>query len=442
MNDQLQKLGFFDGSSTETLRAIRQFELEFNTIEQERRRVAKELHDEILPALARLTRTVQSSESKEEVLSILLEELHSTVDAFRDLLGELHPVDLEELGLVAALNNIAKRYQRLSGRCVIFLERTEDFCLSEQQELCLYRAVQAVLRMFCQSENDILLLVCERIKQRSIISIRCVDKLVNFADWLSQEKPEYSTFDSLCALAGARVELDARKHDEFPCDLIISTEKEYRSARISEQRKSHFFENLALESEREEIQDLIDRLILPRLSGLLRLAASSKNERLRRELLHKLQKATASLKEIALDQQPDLSAQEPLQAISYLLESFKRACSIDTELIADPSVAQLRLSAAEKLAIYRITQEALNNIEKHSAADRVIVSLQMTGDHQFELRIEDNGKGLSRGRSSQSRGLKIIKERAESINAGVEFNRSISFSTGTMVLISRFPSET
>ncbi len=38
------------------------YETEFKLIEQERRRVAKELHDEVLPHLSRLVRTLQSKE--------------------------------------------------------------------------------------------------------------------------------------------------------------------------------------------------------------------------------------------------------------------------------------------------------------------------------------------------------------------------------------------
>ena len=88
--------------STEA-RAI-QYDFEFKAVEQERRRVAKELHDEILPLLARLIRSIQSGEKF--VANSLLDEVHSAIGAFRDLLGELHPVDLEELGLVSAIDNI------------------------------------------------------------------------------------------------------------------------------------------------------------------------------------------------------------------------------------------------------------------------------------------------------------------------------------------------
>jgi len=108
----------------------RQFEFEFQAIERERHRVAKELHDEVLPSLARLIRSIESQNSNGEH-DQLIQELHNVVDAFRDVLGELHPVDLEELGLVAGLSNICSRYARLTDLSITFNEGSEHCSLKE-----------------------------------------------------------------------------------------------------------------------------------------------------------------------------------------------------------------------------------------------------------------------------------------------------------------------
>jgi len=201
-----------------------QFDIEFKAIEHERRRVAKELHDEILPSLARLIRAVQSRNSERDIQD-LVDELHETVAAFRDLLGELHPVDLEQFGLVAALNNICTRYARLTELCVDFIEETEDCELSELQQLCVYRAMQAALKMFTDSENDLLLVCYQRQYGDTVISVRCVDKRVSSAEWLSIEKHDFNAFESWCTMAGARVEFGSSQTDEFPCDLTITVSK-------------------------------------------------------------------------------------------------------------------------------------------------------------------------------------------------------------------------
>jgi signal transduction histidine kinase len=198
-----------------------QFDIEFTTIEAERRRVAKELHDEVLPSLSRLTRTLQPTSTTSNIKN-LTNEIHAAIASLRDVLGELHPVDLEELGLVYAISNLCSRYVRLTGRSVYFVEHVEEFPLSETQALCLYRAMQAVLQMFNNSENDILVVSCGRIAADNVISVRCVDKRVSSAEWLSIEKQEFADFESWLSKAGATVAIGTIQYRGFPCDLIIS----------------------------------------------------------------------------------------------------------------------------------------------------------------------------------------------------------------------------
>ena len=50
-----------------------------------------------------------------------------------------------------------------------------------------------------------------------------------------------------------------------------------------------------------------------------------------------------------------------------------------------------------KTVIYRICQEAFNNIAKHSKAEVVTLSLRKTD--KIELAIEDNGRGFNLGES-------------------------------------------
>lgn len=69
------------------------------------------------------------------------------------------------------------------------------------------------------------------------------------------------------------------------------------------------------------------------------------------------------------------------------------------------------------IALYRITQEALNNIAKHAKASQVSVSLHC-GSEQVELRISDNGRGFDPGHIPPDHlGLGIMHERAKSIGA-------------------------
>jgi signal transduction histidine kinase len=66
-----------------------------------------------------------------------------------------------------------------------------------------------------------------------------------------------------------------------------------------------------------------------------------------------------------------------------------------------------------QLALYRIVQEALRNIQRHSGASDVNVQLRRTAD-SVELEIRDNGRGFDLGDRSWRRGVGLasMEERA------------------------------
>jgi len=75
------------------------------------------------------------------------------------------------------------------------------------------------------------------------------------------------------------------------------------------------------------------------------------------------------------------------------------------------------LPAEVQVAFYRVCQEALNNVAKHSKASRVDIDLKHEGK-SIELHIRDNGKGYDTEQTfSGHYGLGMMRERAESVGA-------------------------
>lgn len=445
-------------------RAIK-FDIEFKAIEQERRRVAKELHDEILPSLSRLIRSVESQgiSANTEPLTAAVRE---TIAAFRDLLGELHPVDLEELGLVPALSNICKRYARMTGRAIVFAHEMEDCGLSDLQQLCLYRALQSTLSMFANSENDILLVSYDCVGEESIITARCIDRRVSSADWLSSDSPEFSAFETWCAMAGAECKIGDNYRGDFPCDLFISVSNSARAphdascligelaqVRLDEldsiialaqaewiqliNRDCSLFKKLAVEVERKRISEEINRVILPHLDCIKRLADASKIKAVRLDVHERMSVIESGVNEVMSELHPRLLAEAGLfPSIRTLVDRFKHASLIETTIISNMWSDEIDEIALEsKFAIYRVVQEALNNIEKHSGATRALITIIFNAGELLVL-IEDNGKGFKGCKSTLSRGLRNIHERAREIGARVSWDESASFKTGTLVTIS------
>jgi len=73
-----------------------------------------------------------------------------------------------------------------------------------------------------------------------------------------------------------------------------------------------------------------------------------------------------------------------------------------------------RMTLEVEQAIYRMIQEALANVARHSHADQVSVSLVYHVD-TVEVVVEDNGLGFDAHRKPNGMGLRTIRERAESI---------------------------
>jgi two-component system sensor histidine kinase UhpB len=70
-----------------------------------------------------------------------------------------------------------------------------------------------------------------------------------------------------------------------------------------------------------------------------------------------------------------------------------------------------KVSAESELAIYRVTQESLTNIARHSQASRVELTLE-SGADSVVLSVVDNGQGMSEAPANGSGGLRGMRERA------------------------------
>jgi NarL family two-component system sensor histidine kinase LiaS len=82
---------------------------------------------------------------------------------------------------------------------------------------------------------------------------------------------------------------------------------------------------------------------------------------------------------------------------------------------ADLSCA-VRMSAATEQALYRVTQEALANVARHSGATAVEARLATTSPESLTLCIQDNGHGFDPARhGDQGMGLRSMRERVETL---------------------------
>lgn len=137
--------------------------------------------------------------------------------------------------------------------------------------------------------------------------------------------------------------------------------------------------------------------LLPKITDLI---SKSINEI--RELSHEI--ISPALKDYKLSEE-----------ISNMTEMMRVASGIDISFIHD-NIDDIELSNFDKLNIYRIIQEATNNILKHANATRIDIHFRNWGN-KLELRIKDNGKGFDRARAKKGAGLINIRNRVKLLKA-------------------------
>jgi two-component system sensor histidine kinase UhpB len=93
------------------------------------------------------------------------------------------------------------------------------------------------------------------------------------------------------------------------------------------------------------------------------------------------------------------------------------------------------LDETRATSLFRMTQEALNNVVKHARATTVTVAIERTSD-DLVLTIHDDGTGMSAGdrRKSKSFGLIGMRERAYIL--GGDFSVESQPGAGTTIRIS------
>ncbi len=96
---------------------------------------------------------------------------------------------------------------------------------------------------------------------------------------------------------------------------------------------------------------------------------------------------------------------------------------------------QRRLPSSHEVTIFRLIQEALNNIDKHAKATFGRVSLEYT-KNQINLLIHDNGKGFKENEVNGDKyGLISMKERCELLGGEIDIKTSIDHGTRIKITI-------
>ncbi|MEN8143421.1 MAG: PAS domain-containing sensor histidine kinase [Gemmatimonadota bacterium] len=198
-----------------------------------------------------------------------------------------------------------------------------------------------------------------------------------------------------------------------------------------------------MEEERERVardlhDDTAQRLsaLIMRVQMIRKAEGPERREELLKGLYEELQEADAAVRRIVHGlRPPELDASGVIAAVRAHVRRATADLDLETEIIAGPMDPQA-LAPAPKLALYRIIQEAVTNVIRHSRATRM--EIVFSQDHEAVMAtVSDNGRGFSlHARSADAgRGLGWFGMRERAALAGGEVNLASAPGAGAEVRV-------
>jgi len=176
------------------------------------------------------------------------------------------------------------------------------------------------------------------------------------------------------------------------------------------------------------------------LSGTLRRGDPSRYEDMMRDAIEAIEQGIESLRAIIADLRPAALDELGLQPALEALLGRRRdgGLKIESELaLPDAGAGDAALEPELETTIYRLVQEALTNVVKHSGASRARVAVQVD-EHEVAIEVQDDGTGFDPTASTEGYGLAGMRERVYLAGGTLEI---VSGNEGTRVrscLASRF----
>lgn len=163
--------------------------------------------------------------------------------------------------------------------------------------------------------------------------------------------------------------------------------------------------------------------------------SQEEGERRLAELRQLTRGALAEMRTLLLELRPEALTDMHLgDLLRQLADAFGGRARVPIDVTVEEAVS---LTPDVEIALYRIAQEALNNVFKHANASRVRITL--TGSpEQTELCVQDNGRGFDPDAALPGHmGMGVMQERAQSIGAALRLHSVVGQGTEVRVILVR-----
>jgi signal transduction histidine kinase len=215
--------------------------------------------------------------------------------------------------------------------------------------------------------------------------------------------------------------------------IYLDTDLRQRNKELAQARESM---QVRAEEERQRIAEDLHDETLPALSAVARMADKLTTDLgdnpVPRQMREKLDQAVIEMRRVINDLHPSvLETMGFKSALENLLSILTRDHEIEGNFLDGDGHDDYKITNFTKLQLYRIVQEALNNVGKHSKASVVELKIEKV-EQQLTIAVTDNGRGIDpKLIRKDSHGLLNIRQRAQLIGAQVEWKKPVKFSSGT-----------
>ena len=207
-------------------------------------------------------------------------------------------------------------------------------------------------------------------------------------------------------------------------NLMLSQQDNIEEARVIEKKRIS-----------EELHDgILGRLFGTRLSLYsLNMSTSEEAVKSREGYIDELKVIEQEIRKVSHELNTDfVSGSGYMDIIKTLIETQCKAYQLDFKLDGDGAINWDSVSNKDKIHIYRIIQESLQNIYKHAKASVVNISFKLN-KNVICISISDNGLGFDTNKAKKGIGIKNINSRVKEIQGEVEIQSEIN--SGTTIII-------
>ena len=150
-----------------------------------------------------------------------------------------------------------------------------------------------------------------------------------------------------------------------------------------------------------------------------------------REVCEIMQSALDKVRSLSQALHPVMLEETGLEStLDWYLPVVERQAGI--RVFYEKSGESFPVDGSAAIHVYRVVQEALNNVTRHSGTGESWVRLRFL-PQALEVEVEDHGKGFEAQAARQGIGLVAMRERAELMGGMVEFLRPAQDGSGTLV---------